>query len=193
LLYGNTDSLMFEITLSDAQRAAGNLDARQLLYSVLRDRMDVSNVPSTSTFWDRMPAEWKESAKDRMGEWGCAKEETGMAGMEAFVVNGPNRWGAKIIQSATDTMPSQTGSSGDTVLKTLSKTFVGASLDEYASNWGEGGGVGVCTWGNTACLVDAGGCHWPIGTDLPEVREAMAWKPSSPCASPVIAIAPVTL
>jgi hypothetical protein len=176
LLYGNTDSLMIEVSLSDAHIAAGETDARQVLYKVLRDRMDVSNVPEDSTFWKGLPPEWKTAAVERMGEWGCVKEETGMAGIEAFVVNGPNRWGAKIVASETDTLPIHKGAVGDTVLKTLQKTHIGASLEEYAANWG--GADGVCTWKNTACLVHVDGTQWPIGTILPAVHDAMAWEPS---------------
>lgn len=165
LLYGNTDSIMVELCLSPSQLADGDTDARQVLFREMRSRMDVSNVPETSSFWGGMPAEWKTNKMVRAGKWGLVKEETGMAGLESFVVNGPNRWGARVVQSDTDTRPEQKGSAHDTVLKTLSKEHTGASLEQYAESWSTG--EGVCNWGNLACIVTEDGRHWPIGTKLP--------------------------
>ena len=185
LIYGNTDSIVVELTLTAAHRAAGFTDARTAIYDALKGRMDLSNVPATSTFWDsfRSPAERdaaRASAVSDAGRWGWVKEETGMAGFETVVVNGPNRWGARVVQSDTDTLPKHVKQRD--ILKMLRKPWLETSLEQYAASWGGGHtsaeveelraasreGIdvpaeGTCVWGNTACVVNEDGTQVPFG------------------------------
>ena len=179
LLYGNTDSLVVELSL-DSTPSGRYTDVRAALYHALRDRMDLSNVPSTSTFWSAVPDEVRSTVSVSGGRWGWIKEETGMAGYEAFVVNGPNRWGARVVQSPTDTLPKHRVRRD--ILKMLPKAWTDTSLEQYAASWSGGhtpeevsalsnlapAGVavpveGTCVWGNTACRVNADGTHSPFG------------------------------
>ena len=188
LIYGNTDSIVVELALSTTHIAAGFSDVRTVLYNTLQSRMDISNVPLSSTFWssfrsDADLAAAKIAASSNAGRWGFVKEETGMAGYEAVVVNGPNRWGARVVQSDTDTLPKHVQRRD--ILKMLPKAWTATSLEQYAVSWSGGhtsdeirtlvdlapAGIavpveGTCIWGNTACVVNEDGEQWPFGAAL---------------------------
>lgn len=166
VLYGNTDSLMIEVALSDADIAAGWTDARVKLLSVCGDWFDLSNVPRTSSLFvsDRLPARFLDAdfLKSRAGQWGLVKEVSGWAGYEAVVVNGPNRCGMRVLQ-CSDTLPEHVVKS-DTLKSLRSDAAMTATLEEYAEDWRrEGSAKRVCRWGNRACLVSSEGLHFPFG------------------------------
>jgi hypothetical protein len=179
LLYGNTDSVFVEVSVP-----AG--DARVVLWRGLRHWLDLSNVPETSSLWAAMSPDERVTAKAEAalhaGEWGRVKEETGFAGIDAFVVNGPNRYAYRVIQSVTDTLPKHVHRSD--VLKSLPAAWINTSVEQYAVHWAGGhteeerealaealpAGVpvpvdGTCRWGNHAAMVARSGAQWPLGAD----------------------------
>ena len=190
VLGGNTDSLIVEISLTAGQTAAGYTDARVALWNGMPRVFDISNIPNTSTFWNALDTFYGYDISSHelqgVGEWGLLKEITGWAGYDAVVMNGPNRWGARVVQSETDTLPEHR--ERPDVIKSLPKAWAGkTTLEQYAANWGGGHSPeehaalvatastetpipieGTCVWGNSACVVAEDGRHWPFGAHLPE-------------------------
>lgn len=204
VLYGNTDSIIVELRLTDSLQAAGYKDARVALVDSLPGRFDLSNVPLTSTFWSgcggRTTLLSRADIDSNAGKWGLIKEETGMAGYETVVVNGPNRWGARVLQSDTDTLPKHRTAPDN--LKMLPKAWIGEkpSLEMYAMSWAgaaahrdavdgsvraalesdcatEGSAASetreLILWGNSSCVVGRDGSQYPFGAQLPEVANIM--------------------
>lgn len=169
VLYGNTDSLMVEISLSDADVAAGWTDARAKLLYECAAWFDLSTVPASSSLWDAVgPHGWtsrslQPEVTSRAGRWGLVKEISGWAGYETVVVNGPNRCGMRVLQ-CSDTLPEHR-TARDTLKSLRVTAAVTATFEEYAEDWlREGGGRGaVCRWGNGACIVTSDGKHLPFG------------------------------
>ena len=120
------------------------------------------------------------------------KEETGYAGIDAFVVNGPNRYAYRVVQSLTDTPPAYRKRTD--VLKSLPAawTHAGTTVEQYIADWRGGHtpaeiaaleaaalpGVpipthGTSLWGNAAAIVSRTGQQWPLGM-CPEVDAELA-------------------
>ena len=134
ILYGNTDSLFIEVTCPPCP--PHQRDIRGCVADRLYGLLDLSNVPASSTFWKS--CEYYPRASDTAGKWGMLKEETGFAGIEAMVVNGPNRYGFRILQSDTDTLPEHRGNGKD-VLKSLPRAWKNAedapTLEDFWASW----------------------------------------------------------
>ena len=194
VLYANTDSVTVE--LSADSETEGTADARVLLWRRMQPWLDLSNVPVTSSLWKAMPPEERDDAvkktQERAGEWGLVKEETGYAGIDAFVVNGPNRYAYRVVQSLTDTPPAYRKRTD--VLKSLPAawTHAGTTVEQYIADWRGGHtpaeiaaleaaalpGVpipthGTSLWGNAAAIVSRTGQQWPLGM-CPEVDAELA-------------------
>ena len=142
LLYGNTDSLFVEVQIPPGMPFFQ--DVRHFTALKLLPLLDLSNVPKESTFFssENLSALQKHSLtvelEERAGRWGLIKEETGFAGIEAMVVNGPNRYGFRIVQSDTDTLPEHRGTGKD-VLKSLPRAWKDAddppTLEDFYASW----------------------------------------------------------
>ena len=139
ICYGNTDSLIVDLRTTPG---LGFADVRHELLFKAAEWLDISNVPATSTFFSTLPDDLKpllDTVKDNAGKWGCWKEETGMAGIEAIVVNGPNRWGFRVIQLDSDTLPEHKGDYKQDVLKSIPRVWKEAetppTLEEFAASW----------------------------------------------------------
>lgn len=139
--YGCTDSLVVEIQGSaSAREMRGFKDVREEFWDAFKSRMDLSNVPSTSSFFTQMPPVRLREAKARIaeqaGKWGFLKEETGFAGVEAVVVNGPNRWAYRVVQSPSDTPPKFLGALQRDILKSIPVAWHNLfSLEAFAASW----------------------------------------------------------
>lgn len=189
VLYGNTDAVIFQIEKPGT-------DVRVEFYRKMSDRIDLSNVPLSSTFWSYMEDDERAralaAALNSKGKWGLLRDETGMAGVSAFVVNGPNRYGYRVVQSDTDTLPEHR-LRGD-VLKFLPKAWTETTtLEQYAHDWAGGPTIeerenmladpslstdpiplhGTCKWGNGAAIISREGLQWPLGARTPDVTKAM--------------------
>jgi hypothetical protein len=133
--YGCTDSLALELTLSPAHFLAGETDARVVFAKEFRHMLDISNVSSTSTFFSSLPSDVHDTLKLNAGVWGCLKEETGMAGVDSLIVNGPNRWAYRVVQ-CSDTPPKYVGHKKRDVLKSIPLAWKSKfTLEEYAASW----------------------------------------------------------
>ena len=184
VLYANTDSVTVELCAHSWDESQ---DARVLLWRRMHHWLDLSNVPLTSTFWaglgEHERAAAQATAAIRSGVWGFVKEETGFAGIGPFVVNGPNRYAYRVLQSSTDTLPSQRVKTD--VLKNLPAAWAscGTTVEQYAADWCGGHteeevaaleaaappGVpapvyGTSLWGNASVITARSGAQWPLGT-----------------------------
>ena len=158
VLYGNTDSLVIEVSTrgmseGGSASAAGFVpeagsDARIALWrafnclarstSIYSGYLDISNIPLSSTFFSNMTLEQRAIAHTQRltlaGKWGCAKLEDAGAGLNEVVVNGPNRWGYAVVQSPTDTLPKFAGARA-CILKSVPKAWRGvATLADFAAD-----------------------------------------------------------
>lgn len=175
LLYGCTDSLIVEI------QSAG--DARKEFMCHFHERVDLTNVPRDSTMFSYLSYEDKDVQRNA-GKWGFLKEETGFAGVDALIVNGPNRWGCRVVQSDTDTPPKFKGKSSD-ILKSLPRAWKEeATLEMFAASWYCEDPVvppvitdteapkhtSVSVWGNRSCIVSRTPPyrHYALGSQMPE-------------------------
>lgn len=186
-LYGNNDSIYATFSLTPELIAEGFTDIRVAVACKLIDWVDSS---------DACEGLWTKTNEDqytmlqcvngtRGRRWGLWKEQTNWKGIAAIVVNGPNRYGYRVIE-------------GTDVLKRLPACWTGTSFEQYAANWLGGhteeerhvlleaadsvpdGRVvkvplnGTCTWGNSACIVSVKGEQWPFGIShsVPGVRES---------------------
>lgn len=128
LIYGNTDSILVEYALTPEQEAAGKTDARHEFFRIFHSRLDLSNVPSDSTFWTTMPDDLKELPEARnptcnRGKWGFLKVEDAFGGIDAFIINGPNRYGYRRYQHPVDTPAEYRSSKTQDVLKSLPRVW----------------------------------------------------------------------
>ena len=183
LLYGCTDSLVVELE--------GEGDTRMKFMTEFQKRMDLSNVPLSSSMFQFMtPEHATKYAYQHTGLWGFLKEETGFAGVDALVVNGPNRWGCRVIQSESDTPTKFKGKSSD-ILKSLPRAWKEeATLEMFAASWycqdtaappispemsAEGAPKphkSISVWGNRSCIVSRTQPyrHFALGSQLPEAQ-----------------------
>jgi hypothetical protein len=128
LIYGNTDSILVEYALTPEQEAAGKTDARHEFFRVFHSRLDLSNVPPESTFWTSMPEDLKalpearDPARNR-GKWGFLKVEDAFGGIDAFIINGPNRYGYRRYQHPVDTPAEYRSLKTQDVLKSLPRVW----------------------------------------------------------------------
>ena len=187
VMYANTDSVMVELT------ALHDPDARVVLWKKMKQWLDLSNVPAASSFWtaltDAERAEARLEATEHAGEWGRVKEETGFAGIDVAVVNGPNRYAYRVVQSPTDTLTKHSAASD--VMKNLPAAWHNSRVEHYALDWVGSAARAVpefddseadsfrptCIWGNGAAVVAADGSQWPLGASLeafPALAAAMA-------------------
>ena len=203
--YGCTDSLCVEFRLTDWGIAQGLTDARHEVFLRLKDRFDLSNVPLTSTFFIRMPDGFKAHAlcqrEENRGKWGFIKDETGMCGISTLMVNGPNRWAFRVVQSE-DTLDKYKGHSD--VLKSIPLAWkYEYSFEDFCASWDKAdtlpeplalpptdkhfvhhvfapAGVqkrrnALSIWGNSSCIVSRTPpfCQWPIGSQVPEAVQCV--------------------
>ncbi len=146
--YGATDSLAFKISLSDQARELGFKDVRQEFWWRFADRLDVSNVPSTSSFLDfppDMPHQVRmrmELARDmstrNVGVWGKLKSQTGMCRVNRVFINGPNRWGYECDQDERDTPADCRRATLKSVPKTWMESKDPPTLAEFSRSFEEG-------------------------------------------------------
>jgi hypothetical protein len=128
VVYGCTDSLILDIA------GPSGSDVRADFTSRFSDIMDLSNVPAGSTFWNTLACSSTAVLRNK-GRWGCIKEETGMAGLDSVIINGPNRWGARVVQSDTDTPLKYKDASKD-ILKSIPLVWKDAvTLEQYGASW----------------------------------------------------------
>jgi hypothetical protein len=128
LIYGNTDSILVEYALTPEQEAAGKTDARHEFFRVFHSRLDVSNVPADSTFWTTMPEDLRslpeaQNPACNRGKWGFLKVEDAFGGIDAFIINGPNRYGYRRYQHETDTPAEYRSEKTQDVLKSLPRVW----------------------------------------------------------------------
>ena len=138
--YGCTDSLCIDISLTPADIAAGKTDARVEYFRAFQHRVDASNIPATSTFWDAFSADELPAVKayvhEHAGEWGRDKDETCGAGIEWMLENGPNRWYLRVGQTARDTPAKYLGEDNRDILKSLPKSAKNQfKAEDVARSW----------------------------------------------------------
>jgi hypothetical protein len=138
--YGCTDSLIVELPLSAKHIERGIDDARHALLYAFEGRLDISNIPFTSTFWSRMTSVQRQHfcayRSNHAGKWGHLKLEDQGAGISHVHVNGVNRWGYTVVRSDTDTPESF--KLRPTVLKSVPLAFKDTetyTMEAFARNW----------------------------------------------------------
>jgi hypothetical protein len=198
VMYGNVDSLI--VDLSPEGRNSMYTDVRAALFAAMPDQIDISSILSTSNFWKELGPSTRLSAiqaMERKGQWGLMKIE---ACYSAFVVNGPNRWGARVAQIPEDTPVSQRASAGlhVDVLKMIRRPeWKRTSLGQFAASWSGGhtasekkklgeaaaaAGMdeslvpwnGTSIWRNRSCIVSRYGAQWPFGAQCEGVAATMS-------------------
>ena len=146
LIYGCTDSLMLELSVCDDEgvgldagvspaSSTSTADLRCQFWEHFASRMDLSNVPATSTFWNGVSEEVFRSRFALAGKWGCLKEVTGFAGVNAVVIHRPNCYGYGIVDSETDTPPKLRGKGGKVIKSVPTAWQEGITLEQFAASW----------------------------------------------------------
>lgn len=107
--------------------------------------------------------------------WGAFKDETNFAGIGEVVVNGPNRWGARVLQNER-TLPKHRGSAqAESLLKALPTSLEETvTFDEYAASWLQ---LTLKSKGKKAEVVEAD--DESIGSGSKRRREYTVSKPSA--------------
>lgn len=198
VMYGNVDSLI--VDLHPEGRASVYNDVRAALFNAMPEQIDISSILPTSAFWKELSPTIRQKAleaMERKGQWGLMKIE---ACYSAFVVNGPNRWGARVAQIPLDTPESQRAGDGlhiDVLKMIRNPAWKKTSLGQFAASWSGGHSAaekkklseaataagmdesqvpwnGTSIWRNRSCIVSRHGAQWPFGSQCEGIAAAMA-------------------
>jgi len=126
VVYAATDALLLDVETADEDSGVcPTTPLRALLQSSdFAWRIDASN----SSLVKRLGGSTRPATAPP-GTWGAFKDETGFVGIDRVVVNGPNRWGATVVQGISELFPRA-------LLRGLPEAWkTRATFEEYAASW----------------------------------------------------------